>query len=336
MPTPNDRDLNDFDTFDVDAGEGLPNGAEDTTVDVNLPGGNDIDVDIVDDVPERDRNAHPMQRQVEEPTDEELASYSQGVQRRIKDLTHARHDERRKREALEREHNASVQLVRAMQAENARLARIVQDGSKQFGEMSVAAAEAKLADARRALKEATESFDTDKIVAAQEQLSEAMLSAREAKNFKPPVVQQQEDVVQTAPSQTSAQAPQLDPKTSAWMNRNRWFTSPDHVAATSYALGLDKELRDSGYDPRTDDYFEQVDKRMKQRFPELYAAARTTADDAPSQRPQQRDRGSPVAPAVRTSSKRRVTLTASQVALCNKLGITPQQYAAELIASGEL
>lgn len=337
MPSPNDRDMNDFDSFDTDTTDdvALPGAAGDDG-EVQLSTGADIDVDVVDDVPERDRNARPMQRPVEEPTDDELAQYSQGVQRRIKDLTHARHDERRKREALEREHQASVQLVRAMQAENARLAKIVQDGSKQFGEMSAAAADAKLADARRALKEANESFDTDKIVAAQEQLAEALHVSREAKNFKLPVVQSQEDVVQTATSQPTASAAQLDPKTSAWMQKNRWFTAPEHVAATSYALGLDKELRDSGYDPRTDEYFEQVDARMKKRFPELYSGESQTADDARSQRPQQRDRGSAVAPAVRTTSKRRVTLSASQVALCTKLGITPQQYAAELIASGDL
>lgn len=344
MTTPNDRDMNDFDSFDDNGGDDaqfdLGGSADDTTPE---PAGararqdTDLEIDIVDDVPERDRHARPLQKPVEEPTDDELAQYSQGVQRRIKDLTHARHDERRKREQLEREHNAAVQLVRSVQAENARLAKIVQDGSKQFSEMTVTAAEAKLADARRELKDATDAFDTDKILAAQEKLAEAVLNVREAKNFKPPVVQQADDVVQTTPSQPKPAAqPQLDQKTTQWMAKNRWFTSPDHVAATSYALGLDKELRDSGYDPRTDEYFEQVDARMKKRFPELYTPGNDGADDGRQQRTQQRERGSAVAPAVRTTSKRRVTLSASQVALCNKLGITPQQYAAELIASGAL
>lgn len=312
---------NDFDSFDDTPEDGL---------EVNLEDGGAIEVDVVDDTPARDKNARPLAKQVDEPTDDELAQYSDKVQRRIKDLTHARHDERRRREQLEREQQEAISALRRTQAENNRLKQIVQDGSKQFGEMSVTAAEAKLEEARRKLREANESFDIDAMTKAQEDLADAKDAMREAKNFRAPVVQRDEDVVQTPTSQS------LDPKTSAWMGRNRWFTAPEHVAATSYALGLDKELRDSGYDPRTDEYFEQVDARMKKRFPELYSSDGDGADGTRQQRPSGRERVSAVAPAVRTTSKRRLTLTASQVALCTKLGITPQQYAAELIASGEL
>lgn len=335
MPTPTDQD---FDNFDDSTSASFGGGADD---EVQLPGPSvddsspELEVEIVDDTPPRDRTAKPLQRNVDEPTDEELAQYSQGVQRRIKDLTHARHDERRRREALERENQAAQQLVRAMQAENQRLKQFVKEGSKQFGEMSVAAAEAKLAEARRKLAEANESFDTAKVTEAQEELLTAQLAVREAKNFKPPVVTDDETVVQTTQQQSAPAQPQLHPKTQAWMSRNRWFTAPEHVAATSYALGLDQELRNNGYDPRTDEYYEQVDARMKKRFPELYSGDRSTETER-NQRSEQRERGSAVAPAVRTTSKRRVTLSASQIALCNKLGITPQQYAQELIAAGEL
>ncbi len=324
----NEPTKDDFDSFDD-----LPDGAA-ADNSVQLPGPEDgLDIDIVDDTPERDRAARPLNKQVEEPTDEELAQYSNGVQRRIKDLTHARHDERRKREQIEREQQAALDTLRRVQSENQRLKQVLQDGSKQFSEMSVSSAEAKLEEARRKLREANEAFDIDKMTAAQEELADAKQLLREAKNFKPPVVQPDTDMVQTQPSQTGKAA--LDPKTEAWMSKNRWFTSPRHVAETSFALGLDKELRDSGYDPRTDEYFEQVDARMREHFPKLYSA-KSAADDTPPQNNSSRERGSAVAPAVRTTSKRRVTLSASQVALCNKLGITPQQYAAELLAAGEL
>lgn len=338
MPEPTNRD---FDAFDEDVDSALPGFGDGAIQDVPLgkpaAGANDsdIEVDVVDDTPPRDRNARPLDREVSEPSDEELAQYSQSVQRRINDLTHARHDERRKREQLEREHNAAQQMLQALQTENQRLRGVVQDGSKQFGEMSVAAAEAKLKEARRQLTEANESFDVAKITEAQEALANALADVREAKNFKPPVVQNDESVVQTPQTQSPPARPQLHPKTQAWMDRNSWFTSPDHVAATTYALGLDQELRKNGYDPRTDDYYEQVDARMKQRFPELYGQDRST-DDQRTQRPAPREPGATVAPAVRTTSKRRVTLSASQIALCQKLGITPQQYAAELIATGAL
>lgn len=339
MPEPTNRDFDSFDDEASGALQGFGSGDDAADIPLGKPAAgandNDIEVDVVDDTPPRDRNARPLEREVNEPSDEELAQYSQGVQRRIKELTHARHDERRKREQLEREHNAAQQLLLAMQAENKRLQQFVQEGSKQFGEMSVAAAEAKLKEARRKLTEANESFDVAKITEAQEELATALAEVREAKNFKPPVVQNDDSVVQMPQTQSPPARPPLHPKTQAWMDRNRWFTSPEHVAATTYALGLDQELRKDGYDPRTDDYYEQVDARMKQRFPELYSQGRTT-DDTRSQRSAPRDTGSAVAPAVRTTSKRRVTLSASQIALCEKLGITPQQYAAELIANGAL
>lgn len=325
MTDPTDRDLENFDDIPGSNGQGL---------DVSLPDGADtLDIDIVDDTPDRDRNARPLNRPVDEPSDEELATYSDKVQRRIKDLTHARHDERRKREQLEREQQAALDQLRRTQSENQRLKKVLQDGSKQFGEMSVTAAEAKLEDARRKLREANEAFDVDKLTAAQEELADAKQTLREAKSFRAPVVSEDQGVVQTQQSQDTA--PQLDPKTATWMSRNKWFTSPKHIAETSFALGLDRELRDSGYDPRTDEYFEQVDARMKEHFPKLYGSA-SAADDEPVRNAGAREKGSAVAPAVRTTSKRRVTLSASQVALCAKLGISPQQYAAELLASGEL
>lgn len=340
MPKPNIPTDNDFDSFDDDT---TAFGAGGTADDVQLPGptdagegDSDLELDIVDDTPEPDREARPMQRQVDEPTDEELAQYSQNVQRRIKDLTHARHDERRKREALEREQNAATQLVRTLQAENQRLKQVVKEGSTKFGEMTLQAAEAKLAEARRKLAEANESFDTAKVTEAQEELMAAQLDVRAAKNFKPPIAEDDTPVVQPAASQPDSK-PALHPLTKSWMDRNPWFTSPQHVAATSYALGLDQELRTNGYDPRTEDYYAQVDARMKKRFPELYereGGDTTSGRNGNSQ--QRRETGSPVAPAVRTTSKRRVTLSASQVALCEKLGITPKQYAEQLIASGEL
>lgn len=321
MPAQNTENDPDFDNFD-----------DGENTDVVLPGPEDddngLEIDIVDDTPERDQNARPLNREVAEPTDDELASYSEKTRKRINELTHARHDERRRREQLEREHQAALELVNRARQENAQLRKTLTDGAKQFGEISLKAAEDKLTAARERLRKANEAFDVEAISEAQEELTDAKLELARAKSFRPESVQPPEDVVQTA---AKAPVQGLDPKTQEWVTNNRWFTDPEHVAEASYALGLHNKLVQSGYDPRTDEYFTELDTRLKARFPELYDA-RKGAPQADKPRQQSRQTSSAVAPVTRTpAGKQRVTLTQSEVALCRKLGITPQQYAAELV-----
>lgn len=306
----------DFDNLDTipEIGEG--------SQEIQLPEPEETQVEIVDDTPDRDKNAKPLDRDVDEPSDEELSTYSTKVQKRIKDLTHARHDERRKREALERQHQEAVDFARRVHEENQRLRQTVETGTAEYVKMSTAQAEAKVEAARKKLMEANEAFDSEAVTAAQEELMEAKLALREAKNLRPPTVQPAADDVQTPQQQ---QGTVFDEKTQQWMSRNKWFRSPSHIAATSFALGLHNELVSQGYQPSTDAYFEQIDARMKKHFPDL------TGETEKPPEPPARKPGTVVAPAARTqSTSKRVTLTASQVQLCRTLGITPQQYAAQL------
>ena len=81
----------------------------------------DVEIEIVDDVPEPDRGRKPLEKPVEEPTDEELGAYSEGVRKRINDLTHARHDERRAKEQTLREKQEAERIARALAEENRQL-----------------------------------------------------------------------------------------------------------------------------------------------------------------------------------------------------------------------
>jgi hypothetical protein len=296
---------------------------------VELPAADDdFDIDVVNDTPDADKNARPLNREVAEPTDEELANYGLKARKRIDELTHARHDERRKREALEREHNELLEAARRIQAENQNLRKAYNEGATEYGKMTVAAVEAEVTKAKEQLRRANETLDPDEITTAQEALTDAKIKLAQAKNFRAPVVQETDPVVQTQPSTEAVR--KQDPKLQAWMGRNKWFTSPQNVAETSYALGVHQELVQKGVEPGTDAYYETVDARMKKRFPELFSS--DASGDEPA--PRRRDT-SPVAPVERTQSgKRRVTLTQSQLNLCKKLGITPQQYAAELASKG--
>lgn len=314
----------DFD--DITTGEDQDGG--DITIDLPGPREDDLELEIVDDTPAADRKARALDREVAEPTDEELASYGQNARKRIGELTHARHDERRKREALERENTATLDMARRLQEENAQLRKLYTEGSTEYTKATVSAVEAEVKTALEKLRKANETLDPEEITQAQEALTDAKIKLVQAKNFKPPVVPEAQDVVQTRSAANPAPA---DPKLSSWMESNKWFTAPEHVAETSFALGLHQELVQKGYVAGSDPYYEQIDARMKKVFPGLYSKT-GAVEDEPTPR---RKATSPVAAVERTQSgKRRVTITQSQLEVCRKLGITPQQYAAQLASKG--
>jgi len=130
----------------------------------------DVEIEIVDDTPEQDRGRRPLDKEVADPTDDEIESYTQGAQKRIKELTHARHDERRAKETLLREKQELERLAQHYVSENNKLKQYVSNGTEQYGAMAKSAAEAELDKARRDYKAAQESFDSDAILAAQEAL----------------------------------------------------------------------------------------------------------------------------------------------------------------------
>ena len=139
----------------------------DAEIDIDVSGETDIDIEVEDDTPERDRNAKPLNREVEDPTDEEIEGYTKGVQGRIKELTHARHDERRAKEAALREKQELERLTQQILEENRKLKEYVKSGEATYKETLQAKTEAEMEMARRKYKEAAESYDTDAMMAAQ-------------------------------------------------------------------------------------------------------------------------------------------------------------------------
>ncbi len=285
---------------------------------------NEVEIEIVDDTPVKDRGREPLNREVADPTDDEINSYSEGVQKRIKELTHARHDERRAKEALLREKKELERLAEHMVNENKKLKAYVQTGTEQYAESIKKVADNELEDAKRKYKEAYESGDSDAMVAAQEAMTEAKMKTEAAKNFRPAPLQANEVDVQTQQTQVPRQ--ELDDKTVRWQAKNRWFGSDGYEEVTSFALGLHQKLVNSGVDPRSDDYYERIDARIKSTFPEIFGETETKPNPGDvSKRPT-----SVVAPATRSTGARKVQLTPTQVALAKKYGLTPQQYAAEV------
>lgn len=302
---------------------------EDDSVVTQADAEDDVEIEIVDDTPAKDRGRKPLDKEVSDPTDDEIENYSEKVQTRIKELTHARHDERRMKESLQREKQEMERLLQYMSEENKQLKQTVNYGQEVFANSAKDAAEAQLQAARRQLKDAQESFDTDAIIEAQEALMEAKVKFDQAKNYRPTPLQDDEPVVQREPSQPQQVAP--DEKTLRWQAKNQWYGQPGFEEYTSYALGLHHKLVNSGIDPRDDEYFAQIDGRMQKTFPELFGGnAEKTPEPTQVQSEAPKKPASVVAPASRSSGTKKIQLSTRQLALAKKYGLTPQQYAAEV------
>ena len=293
-------------------------------VNVSVEDDGDVEVEVIDDTPVQDRGRRPLDREVEDPTDDEIETYSDKVKGRIKELTHARHDERRAKESTMREKQELERLTQQLINENKQLKQYVSNGTEQYGTMAKTAAEAELEKARRQYKDAQEAFDTDAIIAAQEALTDAKWKLEQAKSFRPPPLQTEEYEVQTR--QSAPEQAQPDEKTLRWQAKNQWFGANGFEEVTSYALGLHQKLVNNGVDPRTDEYFDQINDRVKSKFPEVFGGT----EDKPRSGDSPRRPAAVAAPATRSSGAKKVQLTQTQVALAKKFGLTPQQYAAQV------
>jgi len=135
------------------------------------------------------------------------------------------------------------------------------------------------------------------------------------KNYRP-ALQERENTVQTQPRQT--QSVQPDEKSLRWQAKNQWFGSQGFEEVTSFALGLHQKLVNSGVDPRSDEYYQQIDSRIKNTFPEVFGEQKSAqAAKRPS---------NVVAPASRSSGVKKVQLTPTQAALVKKFNLDPKKY----------
>jgi hypothetical protein len=290
------------------------------TIDIkdNTP---EIEIEVVDDTPIQDRGRVALSREVEDPTDDEIETYSDKVKHRIKELTHARHDERRSKETVMREKQELERLAQHLIEENKSLKKSVNVGQEAFVHSSKEKAEADIAMARRQYKEAQEAFDTDAIIAAQEALTEAKWNLEKVKNYRVTPLQEERNEVQIQPRQ--AQTVQPDEKSLRWQAKNQWFGSNGFEEVTSFSLGLHQKLVNSGVDPRSDEYYEQIDARVRSTFPEMFGGGEQKRSEA--RRP-----SNVVAPASRSTTAGKVKLTTTQLGLAKKFGLTPQQYAMQV------
>jgi len=285
----------------------------------------EIELEIEDDTPPEDRGRQPLPEPLKEELEkDDLEAYDDEVKTKLKQMRKVWHDERREKEAADRERQEALRVAQALMHENQRIKTILDTGGKEYASTLQKAASLELEMARRAYKEAYDSGDSDAIMSAQEKLTDAGLRVRQAESFRMPPLQQQEYVVQNAPSTQEEPRP-VNPKLAAWQERNDWYGKDDEMTAS--ALGLHEKLKKSGeVQIGSDEYYAILDKTIRRRFPEHF-------EEAEVQKAKTETRTKPstvVAPAVRSTAPQRIRLKQSQVNLAKKLGLTPQQYAVEL------
>ena len=291
----------------------------------------EVEIKIVDDTPQEDQFATPpldddTQQELEKADESE--EYSKNVIVKFKQYKKAWHDERRAIEAALREQQEALTVAERILDENKKLKSMIQTGEKELISTYQNSAEMELDKAERNYKEAYDSGDSDKLLAAQKELVRAEMKLDKAKNFKPTVQNQENDVQTTQTNQPATQ--QIDPKVANWVSKNPWFVDRHKLAMRKFAEGVHEELAERygrGY-IGTDEYYGSIDKEVRRRFPEEFAA---TTNNEEEEKPQRTKPSTVVAPAKRSTAPKQVVLSKTQVALAKKLKLTNEQYASEMM-----
>ena len=274
----------------------------------------DLEINIVDDTPAKDRGRKASDPP-EEVSDEELEQYSERVRKRIQHFSKGYHDERRAKEQALRERQELEAYAQKLVEENKSLKGNFSKSQEALLEQAKRVANTEFEQAKVKYKEAYESGDADKVLEAQEELTTARFKVEKVNNFKPAPLQEEETSVQT---QSTAPQASYDEKAESWRQDNAWFGSDEEM--TAFALGLHQKLVKSGVDPRSDEYYERINSRMRQVFPESFGEA-----EEPETKTVRKS--NVVAPATRSVAPKKITLTQTQVALAKRLGVPLTEYA---------
>ena len=278
-----------------------------------VEGEGEPEVEVVDDTPPQDRDRAPMKEPPAEVTDEELAQYSDGVKKRIQHFSKGYHEERRAKEAAFREREEAIRLAQQLMEENKKLQSTQGQTQQVLLEQAKKVVQSEVEQAKRKLKDAYDAGDSDKLLEAQEELTAAKIRADRVNNFKPAPLQEEKPAVQPAPQPVQQEPVRVDAKASAWQEANPWFGSDDEM--TALALTVHRKLVESGVNPTSDEYYDRINTRMRQVFPDAF----------PSEKPVKKS--TVVAPATRSTAPKKIVLTQSQVNIAKRLGLTNEQYA---------
>ena len=300
----------------------FPDEIENKAISVDTP---DFEVEVEDDTPEADRGRYPASPETVKKLEvevNELDQYSEDAKKKIITMKRIWNDERRRAESAEREREAAILATKKLLEENKRIKQMLTTGEKEYVSAVKNSSEMQLEMAKKAYKEAYDMGDSDKLAEAQQEMVKASLNLDKVNNFKLPTLQ--EDNYDVKIQHNDPVTPPPDDRVMEWQAENPWFGQDEEMTAS--ALGLHEKLKRQGVKIGSEEYYAQLDKTMRKRFPENFEETEAEPKDEPKAKPK-----SIVAPATRSTAPKKVKLTTTQVALAKKLGLTPEQYVRELL-----
>jgi hypothetical protein len=279
----------------------------------------DTGVEVEIDAPEEQESAETEKVAVEEgPGEDELESYSKKVQGRIKKLT-----ERYRKE--ERDREEAVSMSQKLLEENTKLKGQVKNLDKGYVSSEENRLKSETASIKQKYREAYDAGDSDAMFAAQEQLSQMALMQDRVRSARHRLtVQEQEPapVEQAAPQTPAAPQKQAtpDPRAQQWADKNEWFGSDEVMTYASFGIHR-KLVEEEGFDPSSDEYYSEVDKRMRTEFPQKFTGTKKSsgAQVAPA--------GASATRSTAKSGRRSVKLSPSQIAMAKRLNVPLEEYA---------
>ena len=271
-----------------------------------------------DEVAEQEAAPAPEPEKTEEEkpsTDKgEHDQYSEKVKKRISTLVG-------KLRESERREDAAVKYAAGLKDKQSDLETQLQSLNQSYASTMETASTSQVEEAKLRLKKAIEEGDINAQADAQSILARASLDVERAKIQKEQLEMQAQKFQQTpepVPPTTPQAPPPPDPKATAWAEKNDWFGKDEAMTYTAFAVHR-KLVEQEGYDPRSDEYYEEIDRQVREQFPNNFEVEKSkkVVDQT-------------VAPAVKSTSskgKRTVRLTPSQVAIAKKLGVPLEEYA---------
>jgi hypothetical protein len=293
----------------------------------------EVDIEIVDDTPEEDKNRKPMAEDkvlAADDEDDELLSYDKKVQKRIKKLTKGYHDIRREKDEAVKMREEAIRAAQFLADENKRIQATLHEGSKSYIEQGKSGAEAELAIAKRMYKEAYEAGDSDALVDAQLAISEATVKLDRVRTMQPIVPKEQDVYI----PQAAPEAPAQDPKLTQWLDSNDWYggETPEEDEMTGLAITVHNRLaREFGEKyVGSDEYYSKISDTIRKRFPDYFGADEELETKEVEKTPvktRAKPAASVVAPATRSVAPKKVQLTPTQVQIAKRLGVPLELYA---------
>lgn len=283
----------------------------------------DLEIEVVDDTPEEDRGRkrrEPGEKPKVDDDDDERAEYSENVQKRIKQLKYEFHEERRRAEEAERLREAAIEDASTVRKRIRVLEEQIEKGEGHLVSQAKERIDALLEGAKRNLREALDAGDSEKVADAQTEISRLSVEKARYEGYRPAKRSPEQN---EAPRQPTQPQRTVSARAEEWAEENPWFNNDRRMTAVAYAIHHEL-ITEKGVKPDTNEYYRLIDEEMRKVFPSRFESKETRMEDKGAD---------VVAPPARNSGRkpRTVRLTASQVALASRLGISKEEYAAQLL-----